>query len=130
MKHTRRGGALVVAMVTLLVVMLIAGTVARSLVASRRQARRMQGQLQAEWLAEAALARGRAQLRSDAGYTGETWRPAISVDETGLAEIRVEQAGNANGGAKLIVSARFPDEPVNTAAVTRELALDAPKEQP
>ena len=75
-------------------------------------------------------ASSRAQLRSDAGYTGETWRPALSADETGFAEIRVEPADNANGRANLIVSARFPDEPVKTASVTRELAIDAPKEQP
>jgi Tfp pilus assembly protein PilX len=131
MKPTlRRGGALIVAIVTLMVVMLVAGTVARSLVASRRQARRMQGQLQAQSLADAALARGLAQLRSQAEYTGETWRPAVSAEANGYAEIRVQRAAAAEGGDKLVVTARYPDEAVNTASVTRELALDAPQETP
>ena len=130
MSKRRRGGTLVVAMVTLLVVMLVAGTVARSLVASRRQARRMQDQLQAEWLADAGLARARAQLRCSGEYTGEIWQPAISAEESGYAEIKVERSNDSGEGVKLIVSARFPDEVVNTASVIRELALAAPKESP
>ncbi len=130
MKSSRRGGALVVAIVTLMVVMLLAGTVARSLVAAHRQSRRVLGELQAQWLADAAIARGLAQVRSHAEYTGETWRPAISVDSIGVAEIRVERPADSPGGAKLVVVARYPDDPTNRAVVSRELLVERTEESP
>jgi Tfp pilus assembly protein PilX len=127
MHPSRRGGALVVAMVTLLVVTLIAGSVVRSLVASHRQARQHEGELQAQWLADAALVRAAAQLSRDADYERETWRPAMSdasaPEEGGVAIIRVEQVDAQPGQRRLIVEARYPDHEWRRVSVRRELLI-------
>ena len=125
MKLKRRAAALVIALVTLMVVMLIAGTVARSLVGSHRQSRRAGDEVQAQWLAEAALARGLVKLRSQADYSGETWRPEVTPANVGVAEIRVERP--ADQPARIVVQARYPDDPWQRASVHREVPL-APKE--
>ena len=121
MKTLRRGGALVIALVTLMVVMLISGTVARSLVASHRQTRRDAGEVQAQWLAEAALARGLARMQSQADYSGETWRAQVTSESVGVAEIRLDRP--ADHPPRIVVLARYPDDPLLRAVVRREAVL-------
>jgi hypothetical protein len=134
----RRGAALAVALATLLVVVLIAGTVVRSLTVSQRASRKLQDQLQAEWLAEGALARGAAQLRTNPAYAGETWQAAVdssaadasNPEEThGIATIAVEPIMADRGGAKaasvrLIVQAQYPNHRWRRVAVSRERIIE------
>jgi type II secretory pathway component PulK len=126
MKHarkSRRGGALILALVTLLVVMIVAGTLARSLVAALRQTRHAQQEVQAQWLAEAALARGLARLEHETDFAGETWRPSITAEQTSAAEIRIERNADT---VKLVVEAHFPDEPWQRTSVRREHVVVQP----
>src|SRR5262245_51673736 len=104
-----------------MVVMLIAGTVARSLIAAHRQSRRAGDEMQAQWLAEAALARGLAKTRSQSDYSGETWRPEVTAQSVGVAEIRIERP--ADQPARIVVEARYPDDPWQRASVHREAPL-------
>ena len=124
--HRRRAGGLIVALVTLLVVMLIAGSIVRSLVVDSRESRVQATELQTHCLADAALARAAVKLKTQADYTGETWRPEIyATDETevGVAEIRVERPAKENVPLKITVEARYPDHPWKRVAVARALII-------
>lgn len=116
----RRGAALIVALVTLVVVMLVAGTVLRSLVAAHRRTRQSQEELQAQWLAEAALERALVLARSRADYAGETWRPNVTTELAGVAEIRIERAADATKARKIVVQAHYPDREIRRTTVSRE----------
>jgi hypothetical protein len=109
--RTRRGAALVVALVTLLVVTVMTGTVVRSLLAAHRQSRLRQDELQAQWLAESAVARARAQLLRLPEYKGETWQPAISSSggdaPTGLAKITAGEVESRPGFVRIAVDASY-----------------------
>ena len=124
-RSRRRGAGLIIALTTLLVVMLMTGTIVQSLVAEIRQTRRNAAELQAHWLADAALARAAAQLRASSAYSGETWQPAITADESdvGIAEIRVEHPVGERAQVKLIVEARYPDHPTRRITTRRELTI-------
>ena len=124
-RSRRRGAGLIVALTTLLVVMLMTGTIVQSLVAEIRQTRRNAAELQAHWLADAALARAAAQLQASSSYSGETWQPAITADESdiGVAEIHVERPSDDRTRVKLIVEARFPDHPTRRISTRRELTI-------
>src|SRR5262245_45355268 len=74
----RRGGALVIALVTLLVITSTMAALVHSLTAEFRQSRQTALELQAHCLADAALARAAAQLRTNPSYQGETWRAAAA----------------------------------------------------
>jgi type II secretory pathway component PulK len=123
-KHYRRGGGLVVALVTLLVVTSLMGSLIRSLLIEMRQSRHEAADLQAHWLAEAALDRAVAKLRSQADYVGETWNAefsptaANSGGSRGVVEIRIER-GAAEQPTRVSVDARYPDEPQRRAKVER-----------
>jgi len=124
--HSRhRGAGLIIALTTLLVVMLMTGTIVQSLVVEIRQTRRNAAELQAHWLADAALARAAVQLRASSDYSGETWQPAITTDDSdvGVVEIRVERPAGEQAHVKLLVEARYPDHPTRRITTRRELTI-------
>ena len=125
--RTRRGGALVAALVTLLVVMLVAGAVVRSRVLAHRQARHSLHQLQAEWLAESAIERARGQLAQATTYSGEIWRPALKSmsggDEPAAVEIRVESVQDANQTRRIVAIASYPSDELRRVTIRRELTI-------
>lgn len=131
-KHGRRGGGLIVALVTLLVVTSLMGSLLRSLLLEMRQSRHEAADLQAHWLAEAALDRAAARLRSQSDYVGETWNAefsptaANSGGSRGVVEIRIER-GAAEQPTRVSVDARYPDEPQRRAKVERALHLPIEK---
>jgi len=83
---SRRGAALVMAMVALLVVSLVAGALVRSLLTAHRQSHRYADQLQAQWLAEAGLARAAAKLSADEAYQGEVWQASLGTGQPAEAD--------------------------------------------
>lgn len=131
-KHSRRGGGLVVALVTLLVVTSLMGSLIRSLLVELRQCRHEAVDLQAQWLAEAALDRAVANLRSNANYTGEIWKvkfsptPANSGSSSGVVEIHIEREATQQP-TRVSVDARYPDDPQRRAKVERALHLPIQK---
>jgi Tfp pilus assembly protein PilX len=130
----RSAAGLVVALVTLLVVMLIAGSIVRSLVTDARESRHAAIELQAHALADAALARAAATLKTQPDYTGETWRPEIKFSDdtnTGIADIRVQRPPDENQSLTITIDAHFPDHPVHRVAVTRSYSgHHAPRAEP
>jgi len=120
----RRGGGLIVAMVTLLVVTSLMGSVIRSLLVEMRQGRQAAAELQAYWLAEAAIVRAAARLRSSSDYSGETWNVDLSpvtntaTSPIGVVEIHVERGGEGQP-TRVAVEARYPDDPRRRAKVER-----------
>jgi Tfp pilus assembly protein PilX len=131
-KHCRRGGGLVVALVTLLVVTSLMGSLIRSLLVEMRQSRHEAADLQAQWLAEAALDRAAAKLRSQADYAGETWNvdfsptAANSGGSSGVVEIHIER-GAEERPARVSVEARYPDDPRRRAKVERVWQIPSQK---
>jgi type II secretory pathway component PulK len=131
-KHYRRGGGLIVALVTLLVVTSLMGSLIRSLLLEMRQSRHEAADLQAQWMAEAALDRAAAKLRSNADYAGETWNvefsptTANSGGSSGVVEIKVER-GAEDQPTRVSVEARYPDDPQRRAKVERVLQIPSQK---
>jgi len=131
MKDTnRRGAALIIALVTLLVVMLVASTALRSLASAHRRTRQTQDEMQAQWLAEAALLRGLVQARSRADYAGETWRPSVTSELAGVAEIRIERPADSPKSLKVVVEAHYPDREFRRTSVIREASTTLPEAAP
>jgi len=114
---SRRGAALVMAMVALLVVSLVAAGLVRSLLAAHRQSHRYAHELQAQWLAEAGLARAAAKLHADAAYQGETWQAELA--ESGQVTITIEPATK-----KISVEAIYPIEEHRRVLARRESTLN------
>ena len=126
-RQIRSGTAMVVALVALLVVTLIAATVLRTTISLHRQSRIYDRQLQADWLADSAVARAAAQLSSNADFRGETWTVDLAPQAGGgVVAITVEAIDGQPQGRKIIIEARYPDDPVQRAVATRNLILDVP----
>jgi len=135
LRFRRHGGGLVVALVTLLVVTSLMGSVVRSLLIELRQRRHEAANLQAQWLAEAAIERATARLRSSADYSGETWNvdlpPSVSSSSSrsGVVEIRVE-SGNGNDPSSVTIETRYPDDPRHFSHIQRTWTIPAQNKKP
>src|SRR5437660_8350332 len=107
--NSRRGIALLIALVALAVLVMIMAVVTWQGFASRRQLDRRENQFQSQWQARAGLELAAARLLADpAGYKGE------SVALIPRSEVRIEVQGVAGtaGVFRVTATARFPiDEP-------------------
>ena len=130
--HRRRGGGLVVAMVTLLVVTMLMGSIIRSLLVELRQNRQEVAQVQAHWLAEAAIDRAAARLRSGSDYQGETWKVDLPLNATsatnsrGVVEVHVTP-GEEGRPTLVSVEAKYPDDPRRQVKVERAVSIPSSK---
>ncbi|WP_425614829.1 hypothetical protein NA78x_004708 [Anatilimnocola sp. NA78] len=124
----RRGAAMMTAIVLLAVVVIIMGVSLRHVATSQRLTRQQTWQMQAELLAQAAIERARLQLAQDNGFRDETWTPTVSGSasqaETGRVVIAVTKQDDE--AYRLIVTALFPDHPVQRAQVQTERVLSIP----
>ena len=133
-QHGRRAAAMMMALVVLMVVGLVSGLALRAILRSHRQVREEQQRMQAELLADSALSRAMAKLRTDPAWKGETWTVSLGdanegsadVGTSGVANIRVEK-GSEEGGLLVSVTAVYPDDPVHRAQAERELTYTLPK---
>lgn len=119
---TPRGAVVIVAMIALLLVAMIGVSLLKLALAQQRQVRREQVRLQAEWLAEAGLERGAAQLARDPEYGGEEWEIAaeeLDGRRAGLVRIAVERSEARPDDVALKVIATFPRDTEQRAQVTR-----------
>jgi Tfp pilus assembly protein PilX len=117
---SRRGAALVMALVALLVITLMSAALVQALVTGQRQSRRYADELQAQWLAEAGLERARVQLAHDDQFRGETWQTDIS-GELGSVTIAVEPETK-----KIVAEAVYPPEEHRRILVRREASISEP----
>jgi hypothetical protein len=122
----RRAGILAAALVCLMIVMLYTAVVARSIVIRQRTTKWEERQTQCFWLAESALARGLTRARLQSDYTGESWRVDLVDPQRGLAgvaDIRVEPAAGEPGAKRIVVDARWPDDPLDRVVWHKELVF-------
>ncbi len=132
---TRRGAAMMMALVVLLVVGLISGLSLRAILQSHRQTRAEQQRVQAEILADAALSRAISMLQKDPAWKGENWTsslvsPATETADTkaattdpkftGVAETKVETLAGQPHAWKISVVSIYPSDPVHRAQARRE----------
>lgn len=124
-RFSRRGAAMVVALVAVAVVALVSLSLMQSLMQMHRQAKVAAQDEQASWLAESALARGAARLHGDDAYVGETWLPASSDPAAllGRAVIRVEPKADNENARTIVVEAFVPDHPQRRVRQARELQI-------
>jgi type II secretory pathway component PulK len=106
---SRRGLALVAALVCLLVVMSLIGSMLQSALRSRRQLHAERDLRQTELLLEAGADRAAFRLRSDADYAGETWDvPAGEIIGRGDGQVVLEVKEAENGARQVRVLAEYP----------------------
>ncbi|MCH8828904.1 MAG: hypothetical protein IID45_04925 [Planctomycetes bacterium] len=108
---SRRGAALIFAMIALLLASVIGAALLKTALAQRRQARREQNRAQSEWLAESGLERAAALLARDASYKGETWNVAakeLGGNQAGRVIIEVAPVPTDSNRRRVTVIADFP----------------------
>jgi type II secretory pathway pseudopilin PulG len=126
---SRRGIALILALVCLLVVAIVGAGTVQTLLREQHETQHHQLQIQTFWVAESAIQRAAAQLQRKAGYTGETWQ--IDAKDVGgewpaEAVIRVEPVeGNATT-RRVHVTARYPKRPLYGMIQERNIAIELP----
>lgn len=129
-KGSRRAAAMALALVVLLVVGMVSGLTLQAILRSHRKVREEEQRVQAELLADSALSRAVAMLRSDAAWSGETWKVSLADSEepaaNGIATIRVENDAEL-GRKKISVTAIYPDDPVHHSQAVREQAYSLPQ---
>lgn len=128
-ERKRRGAILIYAMVAMLIATMIGGALVKTALARRQLARREQLRMQAEWLAESALNRAAAKLKTDADYAGETWNiPKTDLDgeHDAVVTIRVVKDSNNSNRRKVTATATWPATGEQRAQVTRTIPIDIP----
>jgi Tfp pilus assembly protein PilV len=96
-RRSRRGLALIIALVILALLGVLGGIMVRGTLSQRVETSAGQRAAQASWLAESAAARARARLLADPSYRGETW------------EVPAEDLGGRLAGS--VVIEVTPDDP-------------------
>ncbi len=129
----RRGMAIVAVLVCLFVVATLALASVQAHVGRLRQERRALIRAQAEWLAESALARAVALVRTQPEYLGETWNvvaeelggnAALPPDAGGAATVVVERSDDGEW-ATVQVTARYPADASPELGTSTESAAAA-----
>jgi len=121
----RRGAVLLVVLAAFVLAAALFAMLGRTVVVGHRAAQSRLWAAQAQWLAEAALERAAARLKSSPDYKGETW--TIAAEEldgrhAGVVRIEVKPAGDdAAAPRKVRVEADFPDHPTHRARAEKIL---------
>ncbi|MGD9719848.1 MAG: hypothetical protein AB7O59_01370 [Pirellulales bacterium] len=122
----RAGYVLVSVIVCLTVVMILTVTWVRTIVLEHRQVRAAADGVQAEYLAAAGVARAKAQLAAQPGYSGETWRidrEVLQARAGATVTIRVSDASSPAGARTLVVEAVFPADSAQQARRTQQFTV-------
>jgi hypothetical protein len=127
---SRRGMALMAALVIVSLVAISAALYAQERLRIRRQALRECELRQAQWLAEGAAERARAAIAQDANYEGETWTTALELSGesiTGEAVIRVTGLEDSPAERTISIDSRLPLDPI--LGVRHELSVPFPTQE-
>ena len=130
--EARRGVILVGLIVALLIVTMYLASLTQMLVSARRQGSHNALRRQAVWLAESALERGVAQLRTSPDYEGETWRPSLQLSESSRgATIQIEVMPAANRTDQRVVSVRadYPVSAVHRQRYSKQITVNLTRER-
>lgn len=120
---TRRGAALVIALIALLLVGVLGAQLARSAILQHEQVRHEEWQIQAEWLAESALDRAAATLKSNPDYQGEVWQATAGPNQAAIGQVVIEIEETDEEGLTIRAVADVPDSGEHRARVSRERRL-------
>ncbi|MFO0908232.1 MAG: hypothetical protein U0794_07710 [Isosphaeraceae bacterium] len=127
-----RGLVIIPVIVTLVVITVFCTVLMNQITQQRRLVRDEERRMQAEWLAEAALDRGRVKLDANRAFGGETW--AVAPEELGgiggTVRIIVEAVADQPNRKRVRVEAVYPREGDFRAQTTRSLELDLRPEKP
>ena len=108
---TRRGVALIYAMIALLLASVIGAALLRTALTQRQLARREQNRMQSQWLAESGVERAVATLVSDNKYAGETWNidaTELGGRRAGQVVIKVTPVKSKTNHSQITVTADYP----------------------
>jgi hypothetical protein len=123
---TRRGIALVTAVVAVTVCSVMLFYLLKGSLDTQRQMRSHRHEVQADWLATAGIDRAIATLRQSRNYTGETWQvPADELGDAAEVVIKVEPAAESNG-RQITVRADYPAGTPHRARKIRETTVQIP----
>lgn len=126
---SRRGIALVTAMVCLALVVVLMSLIVRVALMRHSVARDESRQLQAAWLADSALQRAAARLADDREYAGEMWKiGAEAFDGRHAGVVLIEVTPSDDDARRRIVRVRadFPDDPVHRARRSKQITVVLP----
>ena len=122
-----RGAVLLIMMICLLLTTMIGGSLLKLALTQRQQSRRENLRLQAAWLAESAIDRAAAQIRADAAYSGEEWKPpaeAFDQRRSGSVRIQVEAHPTKSYRRRVTVVADYPSGTDQRARVRKNVTID------
>ncbi|HBO44107.1 MAG TPA: hypothetical protein DD670_09285 [Planctomycetaceae bacterium] len=126
---SRRGIALVTAMVCLAMVVVLMSLIVQVAMMRHTVARDELRQLQAAWLADSALQRAAARLAADREYAGEMWKiGAEAFDGRHAGVVLIEVTASDEDARRRIVRVRadFPDDPVHRARRSKQITVMLP----
>jgi Tfp pilus assembly protein PilX len=124
--NQRRGFFAVAVIVVLIVLATLLMAFTRSIVSQSRQSRDRQYHRQAIWLAESGMELGRAKLRANSDYKGETWTlPPASIAGGAHVVITVRETPDSDADASesktIEVIAKFPLDVYSPASAELKL---------
>lgn len=132
-KNKRRAAVLVTVLVCLFIVSALAVSFMQTLVTEYRQNQRRQQQVQSVWLAQSALSRAQAMLLESDAYRGELWQvPAgqLKTSSDGIAKIQIQSVEGAANQRRVLIEARYPNDPKFGILTTKKVLVTIPTKQP
>jgi hypothetical protein len=128
-RPVRSGAILAMVLVCLLVASMLGIALVERVVMRHRQMTVVAQRQQCFWLAESGAQRALQRLAKSPDYPGETWVVPAQVlggTQSGAVTIQVTKATEPRVGQRIVVEARFPDDPIRRTVCQRELFVKQP----
>ncbi|MCY2986556.1 MAG: hypothetical protein NTY19_01610 [Planctomycetota bacterium] len=123
----RSGAILAMVLVCLLVASMLGIALVERVVMHHRQMTVVAQRQQCFWLAESGAQRALRRLAKSPDYPGETWVVPAQIlggTQSGAVTIQVTKATAPRAGQRIVVEARFPDDPLHRTVCQRELLVN------
>ncbi len=125
----RRGAVLMMTLVAVALASVLLTSLMTNALSERRQVRKQRQAVQADWLVEAGLQRAVAQLASDAGYRGETWRvdaKSLGGQHAAVVHIEVSALKQPANARRVVVQADLPEDPPQRVRRQAQFTVQVP----
>lgn len=123
---TRRGAALIIALVCIVILMFLLTSVLQFALMRRKASTLQINRAQASCLAESGVRLATARLAADPNYSGQTWEisPESLQGEYG-ATVAIEVKSAEEENVRLVsVTANYPADPIKQARITKEITVE------